>query len=223
MLIAHGTNDTTVPNKQSLRLSAALFAAGVQHDFREIPGAGHGLGGPIDGVAVAFVREKLIGPNRPDVGVAFCSGDGSATACPCGNASFAGANTGCKHSFGVGANLNAVGVASIAADTLVLRGDSMPDATVLYFQGVLPLVGSAGMVFGDGLKCVGNPVRRLGTRANLQGASQYPLAGDQPVSVKGGASAGATIYYQLWFRDPAPHCTAATYNLSNALAVTWTP
>ena len=223
MLIAHGTNDTAVPRLQSTRLSAALFAAGVQHDFRAIPGAGHGLGGPIDTVVVAFVREKLLGPDRPDAGAPYCSGDGSATACPCGNATFAGANTGCAHAFGVGGNLNAVGNASIANDTLVLRGDSMLDSTVLYFQGASALGGGAGVTFGDGLKCVANPAQRLGTKTNLLGYSQYPVGADPRVSVKGAATAGATLYYQAWFRDPNAHCTSATHNLTNALAITWAP
>jgi len=223
MFVAHGTNDTLVPRLQSTRLSAALFAAGVVHDYRAIPGAGHGLGGPIDPVVVAFVRGQLLGPNRPDAGTPYCAGDGSASACPCGNATFAGAHTGCAHSLGVGGNLNAIGVPSISADSLILRGDSMLDSTALYFQGTGALGGGAGIVLGDGLKCVGNPVRRLGAKANVLGASQYPGGADAPISIKGTALAGATLHYQVWFRDPATHCTVATHNLTNALAVTWLP
>jgi hypothetical protein len=223
MFIGHGTNDTSVPVRQSTRLSAALFSDGVAHDFRAVPLAGHGLGGAIDAEVLAFLRAKLIGPDAPDAGVPFCAGDGSAQACPCGNASFAGSNTGCVHSLFVGGNLNAVGVASLAADSLVLRADSLPGGSVLFFQGSGIVGAGPGIVLDDGVRCVGSPVLRLGLKSPLQGFVSYPAAGDAPVSVRGAASAGATLYYQAWYRDATLHCTSATANLTNALAVTWTP
>ncbi|MFM9995676.1 MAG: alpha/beta hydrolase fold domain-containing protein [Phycisphaerales bacterium] len=49
MLIAHGTDDTSVPLKQSTRLHEALASLGVAHQYRVVPGAGHGsLGAPTD-------------------------------------------------------------------------------------------------------------------------------------------------------------------------------
>src|SRR4029077_9931881 len=55
------------------------------------------------------------------VGTAFCAGDGSATACPCGNAG--GLGRGCGNSTNArGALLFGSGTASLAADTLVLHG-----------------------------------------------------------------------------------------------------
>lgn len=221
MFIGHGTNDTAVPVRQSLRLSAALYAAGVDHDFRAVPLAGHGLGGAIDAVLVAFLRAKLVGPDRPPVGVEVCSGDGSSGACPCGNESFAGARTGCEHSLFTGSNLNAIGVASIAADSVLLRADSMPNATVLFFQGAAALAGA--LPLDDGLRCVGSPVQRLGTKPTQLGWATYPAPGEPSVSVRGAASAGSTVYYQAWHRDPAPHCAAGTANLTNAIAITWAP
>lgn len=221
LFIGHGTNDTSVPVRQSTRLSAALFAAGVEHDFRAVPLAGHGLSGAINDVGVAFLRAKLIGPDRPSVGTPLCAGDSSLDACPCGNESFDGANTGCTHSLFVGANLNAVGAASVSNDTLELRADSMPNGTVLFFQGAVFL--PAGSVLDDGVRCVGTPVTRLGTKLTVQGWASYPAPVDARVSVRGGANAGDTLYYQAWYRDSAPHCTASTANLTNALAITWTP
>src|SRR5688572_13639695 len=61
MFVGHGTHDAVVPADQSSRLSAALFAHGVRHDFRAVPNAGHGLAGPIDAVLVAFLRRELDG------------------------------------------------------------------------------------------------------------------------------------------------------------------
>lgn len=42
MFLGHGTIDTLVPLNQSTRLSNALTAAGVAHEYRQVPGAGHG-------------------------------------------------------------------------------------------------------------------------------------------------------------------------------------
>jgi YVTN family beta-propeller protein len=152
----------------------------------------------------------------------FCSGDGSATPCPCGNA---GANgNGCASSVNAnGARLAATGSASIAADSLVLGGSGMPNSSALYFQGTMQLNGGAGAVFGDGLRCVSGTVVRLGTQANIAGASGYPVGADQPVSVRGGCSVGDVRDYQVWYRNAAVYCTSGTFNLSNGLQLTWYP
>jgi acetyl esterase/lipase len=222
MFVGHGTHDTAVPVDQSSRFSAALLAAGVRHDFRAVPNAGHGLGGPIDAVLVSALRRELDGFALPDVGTAFCFGDGSGTSCPC-DESFAGAQTGCRHSAIVGAHLNAVGHASVANDSLVLRGDSMPAATVLYFQGSALVAGGAGVAFGDGLRCIAAPQLRLGVKNNVLGWSRYPDAGDAPISARGSAAPGATLHYQAWYRDPATYCMLEQHNLTNAIEITWVP
>jgi len=221
VFIGHGTNDTAVPVRQSTRLSAALFGAGVEHDFRAIPLAGHGLGGTIDVQALAFLHAKLLGPDAASVGTPLCAGDSSLNACPCGNTSFDGAHTGCVHSLFVGANLNAVGSASIAADSVELRADSMPSGSVLFFQG--PLLLSGGVALDDGLRCVASPLTRLATKINVQGFASYPAVGETSVSLRGGAVAGQTLHYQAWYRDAATYCTSGTANLTNALSITWTP
>jgi acetyl esterase/lipase len=223
LMIGHGTNDTSVPVNQSSRLSAALFAANVSHDYRAIPLATHGnLGSGMDQASFTFIVERLFNTAPPDVGVSFCAGDGSSTACPCGNFSQPGANLGCRHSLVVGGNLHAVGHASVANDTLVLRGDSMPNSTALYFQGD-GLTAGGGIAFDDGIRCAGNVIRRLGVRLNNSGWSQYPSGGSPSVSAQGAALAGQTLYYQVWFRDTGTWCTSAVTNLTNALAITWTP
>jgi hypothetical protein len=78
-------------------------------------------------------------------------------------------------------------------------------------------------VFGDGLRCAGGTIRRLGTKTNSAGGSQYPAAGDLPVSVRGAVGAPGTRTYQVWYRNAVGYCTAATYNLTNGLEITWTP
>jgi hypothetical protein len=41
--------------------------------------------------------------------------------------------------------------------------------------------------------------------------------------VKGGAAAGSTFEYQIWYRNAGAFCSASTFNLSNGYSVTWTP
>lgn len=154
--------------------------------------------------------------------VPYCSGDGTATACPCGNSGTAG--SGCASSVSAsGAYLVATGIASVSADSLVLAGSDMPSSSVLYFQGTAQQSGGAGVVFGDGLRCVAGTIRRLGTKSNVSGASTYPAAGDVAISLRGAVPAsGGTRYYQAWYRNVAGPCGSG-YDLTNAIAVTWAP
>lgn len=224
MFLMHGTNDTTVPTTQSLRLSAALFSAGIPHDLRTNPGAGHGASTPdLVNAATDFVLAHLNANAAPTVGVAYCNGDGTALPCPCANASFPGSRTGCENSFQVGANLSASGVASLSADTVVLRGDSMPNGPALYFGGTARANAGLGTPFGDGLLCVAGSIVRLATRTNTTGFSQYPLGGEPLLSTLGGISPGAETHYQVWYRDAPSWCSAATWNLSNGTSILWSP
>ncbi|MCY2962017.1 MAG: hypothetical protein NTY35_17815 [Planctomycetota bacterium] len=158
----------------------------------------------------------------PAVGTPFCFGDGSGTACPCANSGAAG--NGCANSIvAAGANIAATGVASLTADTVVLRGSGMPNSSALYFQGTSQQNGGLGGTFGDGLRCAGGSVIRLKTVNNAAGASQYPGVGDPTVSVRGAVAAPATRTYQVWYRNAAAFCTVSTFNLSNGLQVAWQP
>lgn len=157
-----------------------------------------------------------------DLGQRFCAGDGSGTACPCGNDSTLGAGAGCANSTGRGAALRAQGLASVSADSLVLACASMtPSGSALYFQGTSRVAGGAGVVFGDGLRCVGGAIVRLGIETSVLGASTYPGVGDAAISTQGSVPAGATRHYQVWFRDSAAFCTSASFNLSNGLTIVW--
>jgi hypothetical protein len=155
-------------------------------------------------------------------GIPFCSGDGSGTACPCGNASTVGRGVGCVNSLGLASSLRASGAASLSNDTLILEGRSMPNSSALYFQGTTQVNGGLGAVFGDGLRCAGGTVTRLGTVTNVVSSSTYPSSGDLPVSVKGGITVpGSVRRYQVWYRNAATFCTASTFNLTNGYVITW--
>ena len=172
-----------------------------------------------DGIFSAATWAGNAGP----MATPYCFGDGSATACPCGNSGAAG--NGCASSINAaGGNLTGTGTPSISNDSFVLNGSGMPSSSALYFQGTLQLNGGAGVVFGDGLRCVGGSIVRLGTKLNVGGASQYPDAGDPPISIKGMNAAGNVRDYQCWFRNADPaFCKPSTFNLTNGVETTWVP
>jgi hypothetical protein len=152
----------------------------------------------------------------------LCFGDGTGASCPCGNDAPFFSGTGCLNSFGTGGLLASAGSARTAADTFVLLGSGMTNSSCLYFQGTSAVNGGQGSAFGDGLRCAGGAVVRLGTKANVAGASQYPAAGDPAVSVQGLVPGpGSLRVYQVWYRNSAAFCQPEGFNLTNALAVTW--
>ncbi len=155
--------------------------------------------------------------------VAYCFGDGSATACPCGNTSPSAAAAGCLNSTGNAGQLVATGFPSITSDTIVLTGTGMTNGPGLYFQGTAQFAGGFGAVLGDGLRCAGGTLIRLGIQPHAAGSSYYPGAGDPAVSVKGACAVGNVRTYQVWYRDAATFCAPETYSLSNGLALAWRP
>lgn len=164
----------------------------------------------------AFARAAL------SSGAPTCAGDGSAAACPCGNSSPVGSGTGCLNSFALGGSLRANGPALISDDRLHLVATQLPPtASALYFQGTADLAGGAGTPFGDGLRCVGGSVLRLGTKVSAAGASTYPGPSDAGVRTRGGINAPGTYWYQVWYRNAAVFCTPSSFNLTNALRITW--
>jgi hypothetical protein len=105
----------------------------------------------------------------------------------------------------------------------VITATSMPNSSALYFQGTARTNGGAGAIFGDGLRCAGGAVVRLGTKINAGGTSSYPSGADVHIGIKGANSAGGVRDYQVWYRNAASYCTPSTFNLSNGLETTWTP
>ena len=151
----------------------------------------------------------------------FCFGDGSGTACPCGNSGTSG--HGCANSVNsAGALLTATGTPSSLNDSIVLHASGMPaTSNCTFFQGTAV---NASSIFGDGLRCAGGTVIRLGTVTNASGGSQYPGPTNQPISFQGADSAGDVRDYQIWYRNADPtFCTVSTFNLTNGYEVTWVP
>jgi hypothetical protein len=210
-LIAHGRSLPPTGGSGRAR-DLAVSSSGrtyVVGDMATFPGAGG------DALTAAFV---LVPP-----GSAFCPGDGSGTACPCGNSSPVGANAGCLSSVGLGGKLVAGGLPSLSHDTFVLQGTQMTNSSVLYFQGTQLQSGGVGLVFGDGLRCVNGTIVRLSAKINVAGASSFPVAGDASISSMGHVTAPGLRTYQGWYRNSAPFCGPSLFNMTNGWQVTWSP
>jgi hypothetical protein len=163
---------------------------------------------------------------RYDPPQTFCSGDGSAAPCPCGNSGFPG--HGCDNSLATGGarlRVTSGSLSSVSADTIELNASGLPaTAPLLYFQGTSQLSGGFGAAFGDGLRCAGGSAVRLATKIASGGASSFPAAGDPPVSVRGMVPpGGGTRTYQVWYRNAAAFCTPSSFNLSNGVQLVWGP
>ena len=173
---------------------------------------------PGSGNDVNPVSVQLPG-GAPAVGTPYCSGDGSGTFCPCLN--FGDANRGCANgNYFQGCGITASGAASVSNDTLVIDIDrATPNQPGLLFVGDQDQNGGAGFSFGDGLRCAGGNVLRLETLTpgvGGQGSSSIDLG------TGSGASAGDTLYYQIWYRDPMASPCGNLFNLPNGLEVDWT-
>jgi hypothetical protein len=147
----------------------------------------------------------------------FCAGDGSGAACPCGNEG--GAGTGCVNSTGAGARLDARGCHDIDAPSLALEASGLTAVQpALFFAGLDAIGAGAGLAFGDGLRCVGGGVQRLGVE------SSTPMGGASftPDFAALGWVAGDLRRFQVWYRDPAGPCSAG-FNTTPAIEVTVAP
>lgn len=152
-----------------------------------------------------------------------CFGDGTGLDCPCSNCGAAGA--GCPNSVTTGSRLDATGNATVAEDTFLLQASALPATTsCLFFQGTA-LEGGGGVVFGDGVRCAGGAILRLGTKTASGGRATYPAGLDARISIRGQIPAtGGTRHYQTWYRNAAlGFCPPATFNAGNMVSVTWMP
>jgi hypothetical protein len=157
----------------------------------------------------------------------FCIGDASASSvpCPCGNYGTSG--RGCDNSASTGgARLTAHG--SVDPDRVVLSASGeLPSSLSIFFQGSSVL--ESPNTFGDGTRCIGGTLKRIGVKSAVAGAASYPGSGDPSISARSAALGdrirpGSYRYYQVYYRDANPSfCNPppATFNVSNAVMVAW--
>ncbi len=171
-----------------------------------------GIPGPLTGAAM------VLSGSLPPPFTSFCFGDGGVTPCPCDNHDAA---AGCANSSGQGALLGASGSSSLSADDLLLDLEShLPGRPALLFTGVNQVNGGHGLPFGDGLRCVGGGVLRLGVQiADGTGRAQWGPG----LSSGTDWMAGMSSYLQAWYRDPGASPCGSEFNTSNGMAVFFLP
>lgn len=156
----------------------------------------------------------------------ICFGDGSLRPCPCSNEGLAG--HGCQNSASTGgARIVATGATS--PDTLVLHvTGELPSALSIFLQGNQLI--SAGVRFGDGVRCAGGSLLRLFAKSASGGAVNAPQPGDPSISARSAQlgdaiTPGSVRYYQTYYRDPnLAYCPAPqgdTWNATNGVRVVW--
>jgi Tol biopolymer transport system component len=182
------------------------------------------VSGDTNGVVDIFIHDRA-----PSTATSFCLGDTTGAACPCGNRG--GPFRGCENSASTGgAVLGASGITSLSND--MLRITSFGErASVLsvFLQGTTTITPAN---YGDGLRCIGGTLERLYARNARLGVVTAPQGADLSISARSAAlgdsiPAGATRYYQVYYRDPAitfcPDPPGNSWNVSNALSVVWDP
>ena len=128
--------------------------------------------------------------------------------------------TSAPNSFGTGAVISHLGSASLANNDLRLLVDFAPPGRKgLYFVGTQ----AAAVPFGDGWRCVGGAITRLGPVqiSNFIGSFERPIDWTSaPFHTT--VSAGSVRYFQLQYRDPTGPLGSG-FNLSNGLRVVLCP
>jgi Tol biopolymer transport system component len=160
-------------------------------------------------------------------------GVGGVIACPCSNPPN-GFGRGCDNSAATGgAILTASGIAYLSTDSLVFTtSGENPTALSIVMQGNSVI--SNGVVYGQGVRCLGGTIiRRLFIKTATGGSITAPDfgAGDPTVSARSAAKGdliqpGQSRYYLVYYRDPVVlgGCPASsTFNATQTGQVTWWP
>ena len=119
-----------------------------------------------------------------------------------------------------GAPISLDGLPSVSSNSMTLRADSLPpNQACLFFCG--PIKQDPPVSFGDGLRCVGTSGLSRLNPPLMTGSGTAQRALDLTSGPLSNTQVGDTQHFQLWYRDPA--AGGATYNLSDALEITFCP
>lgn len=146
---------------------------------------------------------------------AFCPGDGTQGACPCGNESGLNGGAGCENSTGGGATLGWTGTSSVTSDDLSLTVTGARGGQPgLFVQGAT----TTGIPFKDGFFCLGNPTERLEVAFTDPAGA---VASSVSIVTEGNVSMGDERFYQFWYRDPVVSPCGTGSNFTSAIRVPW--
>ena len=149
-------------------------------------------------------------------GSPFCFG---MSGCPCGNNSTHAEAAGCRNSSGFGGKLLGTGNTSVASDGLVLNASHLTGSLAVFFQGNALV----SLTYGDGHRCMGGSLKRIGKKNPSGGNASYPQGADPAISVKGLVPPGGGVrYYQVVYRNNGGPCGSG-FNVTNGVSVVWEP
>ena len=124
--------------------------------------------------------------------------------------------TGCSalpNSTGTAATITFDGCPRPSLSSFRLEASPVPNEPGLFYYGR----DAIELPFGDGLRCIGGPVYRLGTRLGSGGALSHDLDFANPPAPAATILPGSSWWFQAWFRDPA--AAGAGFNFSSAMRV----
>jgi hypothetical protein len=186
------------------------------------------VNGDTNGWRDVYVRDRSYTPFT-----SLCDpGVGGVIACPCSNPP-GGLGRGCNNSASTGgASLSATGIAYLSMDSLVFTtSGERPMALSIVLQGSSSI--SSGVVYGQGVRCLGGTLKRLYVKSASGGSITAPNfgAGDPSVSSRSAALGNPILgnqsrWYLVYYRDPnvLGGCSSAlTFNATQTEQVTWTP
>ncbi len=214
---AQGNQDSALP---SISADGRLVAFQGQ--------ASNLVAGDTNAASDVFVRDR----NAAGFTSLCDPGVGGVLACPCSNAP-SGPGRGCNNSAATGgAILSASGIAYLSSDSLVFTtSGEKPTATSIVLQGTAS--SPAGIVYGQGVRCVGGTLKRLFVKSAVAGSITAPDfgAGDPTVSARSAAKGdviqpGQSRWYLVYYRDPVVlgGCPASsTFNATQTGRVSWSP
>ena len=139
------------------------------------------------------------------------------------------AGRGCANSQAGSAGAWLTSSGTTSPDTVVFTSTGeLPVALSIVLQGTVEL--SGGVLYGDGVRCVGGTLKRLYTKNAVGGVVTAPVGGDLSVTARSAAlgdpiAPGTTRFYQVYYRDPAPaFCPSPlgnTFNTSSGNRIDW--
>jgi len=177
-----------------------------------------------------FVHDRLGGTSFTSI----CDpgGPGGVIACPCSNPP-TGADRGCNNSaLTGGAVLSASGGTSLSSDSLVFTtSGELPTEMSIVVQG--KQLAAGGLIYGQGVRCVGGKLLRLYVKTASGGSITAPDfgGGDPSVSARSFAKgepipAGQSRWYFVYYRDSVIQggCPATSdFNATQTGEVVWSP
>lgn len=155
-------------------------------------------------------------------GNAYCLGDGSGNACPCGASGSGG--QGCLNTSGIsGVRLAASGLSSLSNDSFALQVSGAPgNKPGLLLRGANQINGGLGNPVGDGLLCTNGQTARSQVQTTRAGVTTFAHFKGTPFGTTSYGT-GTPTNYQFWYRDASNTCSGSGFNFSNAWTVTWQP